>query len=142
MSTIDSVVAASNVSVPATTTTASTSAKQTLNGEMFLNLLVAQLRYQDPSSPMDTKDMMNQTTQLASMEQLTSMSKLTQESFSLQMRMAASNLVGKQVSYTDADGKNVTGVATSVSFADSVPMVTIGDKSIRLDVVSGVASAS
>jgi flagellar basal-body rod modification protein FlgD len=139
---IDGIVANSNVAVPATATTATTSGKQKLDGEMFLQLLVAQLRAQDPSSPMDTNAMMTQTTQLASMEQLTAVSKTSQESFSLQMRMAASGLIGKEVGYVDSAGVAQKGIATSVSYADSVPTVTIGDKSIRLDAISGVASAS
>ena len=144
MSSIDAIVAASNVTVSPTAaaTTASATAKQKLDGDMFMALLVAQLRAQDPSSPMDTNAMMTQTTQLASMEQLTSLTKVTQETFSLQMRMAASGLVGKQVSYTNSDGDVVTGIATAVSFAESVPTVTVGGKSIRLDVISGVTSTS
>lgn len=142
MSTIDAIVAASNTAVPATANTGTNTSKQKLDGEMFLQLLVAQLRAQDPSSPMNTNDMMAQTTQLASMEQLTSLTNVNQENFSLQMRMAASGLIGKQVGYTDAAGAAHTGIATAVSFAESVPTVTIGDKTIRLDAISGVASVA
>ncbi|MBN9239750.1 MAG: flagellar hook capping protein [Micrococcales bacterium 70-64] len=141
-SAIDSIVNNSNVQVPEAITAAQNSAKQKMDGEMFMQLLVAQLRAQDPSSPMDTNAMMTQTAQLASMEQLTSMSKLSQESFSLQMRVAASSLIGKEVGYVDADGKTQKGIATAVSFANAVPTVTIGDKSIRLDAISDVANAS
>jgi flagellar basal-body rod modification protein FlgD len=139
---IDTIVNNSNVQVPSSVSSVSNVSKQKMDGEMFLQLLVAQLRAQDPSSPMDTNDMMAQTSQLASMEQLTTMSNLTQESFSLQMRMAASGLIGKEVGYVDADGKEQKGIATAVSYADSVPTVTIGDKSIRLDAISGVTTAS
>ena len=141
-SAIDAIVNNSNVQVPASVSSVSNASKQKMDGEMFLQLLVAQLRAQDPSSPMDTNAMMTQTAQLASMEQLTTMSNLTQESFSLQMRMAASGLIGKEVGYIDSDGKTQKGIATAVSFADSVPTVTIGTKSIRLDAISGVTTAS
>jgi flagellar basal-body rod modification protein FlgD len=107
-----------------------------------MQLLVAQLRAQDPSSPMDTNAMMSQTTQLSSMEQLTSLTSLTQETFALQMRMAAAGLVGKTVGYTAADGTAQTGIATAVSYTGSVPMVTIGNQSVSLDAISGVVSAS
>ncbi len=137
---IDTIVNNSSVQVPSSISSVGNVSKQKMDGEMFLQLLVAQLRAQDPSSPMDTNAMMTQTSQLASMEQLTTMSNLTQESFSLQMRMAASGLIGKEVSYVDADGKEQKGIATAVSFADAVPMVTVGDKSIRLDAISGVTT--
>ena len=139
---IDTIVGNSNVQVPAAISSVTNASKQKMDGEMFLQLLVAQLRAQDPSSPMDTNAMMTQTAQLASMEQLTTMSNLTQESFSLQMRVAASALIGKEVGYTDADGKEQKGIATAVSFAQAVPTVTIGDQTIRLDAISGVTAAS
>ena len=37
--------------------------------EMFLKLLIAQLKNQDPSSPMDSKDMMQSITQMSQVEQ-------------------------------------------------------------------------
>lgn len=125
---------------------AATSAASTANGDLdkeaFMNLLVAQLRNQDPSSPMDTSQMMAQTTQLSTMEKLTELSDTQRESFALQMRMAATDLVGKQVSWTDADGADQTGSVSSVSFAGPVPTVKIGTSDVALDAVSAVTSPS
>ena len=124
-----------------TASAATRAPKQTMDSEVFLSLLVTQLRNQDPSSPMDTNQMISQTTQLASMEQLTTLTTLNEENFSLQMRIAASALVGKEVSY-EKDGKTVTGIADKVSFADSVPTVSIGGVEIALDSISGVTTKS
>ena len=120
--------------------TSRTAPKQAMDSEVFLQLLVTQLRSQDPSSPMDTNQMISQTTQLAQMEQITKLTSLGEENFSLQMRIAASGLVGKTVSYLDADGKPVTGTAASVEFSDSVPMVKVGDATVRLDSVSAISA--
>jgi flagellar basal-body rod modification protein FlgD len=116
--------------------------KQVMDSSMFMSLLVTQLQNQDPSSPMDTNQMIGQTTQLAMMEKITDMTTTSQENFSLQMRIAAAALVGKQVTYTGSDGNTVTGQATAVSYAGSVPQVTIDGKTIALDAVSGVAAAA
>ena len=116
--------------------------KQTMDSEVFMHLLVTQLRNQDPSSPMDTNQMISQTTELAMMEQLTTMAGLDEENFSLQMRTSAAALIGRTVSYTGPDGVAVTGVATSVSFVNAVPTVTVGGKEIQLDWISGVVDAS
>ncbi|WP_154792078.1 flagellar hook capping FlgD N-terminal domain-containing protein [Occultella kanbiaonis] len=116
--------------------------KQTLDSEVFLELLVTQLRNQDPSSPMDTTQMIQQTTQLASMEQLTSLARLTEESFSLQMRSAAAELLGREVSYLDADGATHTGIASAVSYADQVPTVMVGTERVALDAVSGLTATT
>ena len=110
-----------------------TAPKQTLDSEVFMALLVAQLRNQDPSSPMDTNQMMAQQTSLASLEQLTSMTNTSQEQFALTMRMAAMNMVGREVSYSDADGAIVTGSATGASFVNAVPSLTVGGKNVDLD---------
>ncbi|MEO6310265.1 MAG: flagellar hook capping FlgD N-terminal domain-containing protein [Leifsonia sp.] len=114
--------------------------KQTLDSDVFMQLLVTQLRNQDPSSPMDTNAMIAQTTQLAMMEQMTLMTKTTDENFGLQMRTAAANLIGKEVSYTDADGTTVKGVATAVSYLGAVPRVTVGGVDVALDAISGITT--
>jgi len=122
---------------------ASTAApKGELDKEAFMNLLVAQLRNQDPSSPMDTSQMMAQTTQLSTMERLTELADTQRESFALQMRMAAASLVGQQVSWTDAAGAAHTGNVSSVSYAGPVPMVKVGTDDVALDSVASVTTGS
>jgi len=114
--------------------------KQTMDAEVFLTLLVAQMKNQDPSSPMDTNEMMAQTTQLAMMEQLTALTDTFNENFALSMRQAAAGLVGQHASYLDADGTTKSGLVSKVSFEQGVPSVTIGDKTVPLDAVSGVTT--
>jgi len=137
MPTVDSVTAASAAPQTATTRTP----KQSLDGEVFLQLLVTQMKNQDPSSPLDTNEMMAQTTQLAMMEQLTTLTDTFTESFSLSMRQAAAALVGHEASYVDADGVTHTGTVTQVSFEAGIPTVTIGDKAVPLDAVSGITAS-
>jgi len=114
---------------------------QSFDSETFMKLLVVQLKSQDPSSPMDTNAMIGQTTQLATMEKLTTMADLSQDSYSLQTRMAAANVVGKQVTYAGADGIAVSGIASAVSFNGDKPTVTVGSKVVDLNALTGVASA-
>ena len=115
--------------------------KQEYDSELFLGLLVTQLRNQDPSSSMDTGEIVSQTTSLAMMEALTRMTELVEESFALQMRQSAADLLGTTVSYLDADGVEHTGTATAVSYRDAVPTVTIGGVTVDLDHVSAVTSS-
>ena len=114
--------------------------KQSLDSEVFLQLLVAQLKNQDPSSPMDTNEMIAQSTQLAMMEQLTALSTTANETFALTMRQTAADLVGRQAAYLDAEGVEHRGLVTSVSFAGATPQVLFGDVSVPLDAVSGVVA--
>ncbi|MCU1546793.1 MAG: flagellar hook capping protein [Homoserinimonas sp.] len=121
-------------------TSANRTPKQSMDSEVFMSLLVTQLRNQDPSSPMDTNQMISQTTQLAMMEKMTELATTGQEDFSLQMRIAAAAIVGKDVTYTGQDGKVITGVASAVSFAGPVPQVTVGGVEVSLDVISGITN--
>jgi flagellar basal-body rod modification protein FlgD len=116
--------------------------KQTMDGEMFMHLLVTQLQNQDPSSPMDTNQMISQSTQLAMMESISTMTTTSEENFSLQMRGVAAALVGQQVSYYGQDGSLITGTASSVSYAGPVPQVIVDGKEIPLDLVAGINAAA
>ncbi|TJY71496.1 flagellar hook capping protein [Arthrobacter sp. CAU 1506] len=116
--------------------------KQTMDGEMFMHLLVTQLQNQDPSSPMDTNQMISQSTQLAMMESIATMTTTSEENFSLQMRGVAAALVGQQVSYYGQDGALITGTATSVSYAGPVPQVIVDGKEIPLDLIAGINAAT
>lgn len=112
--------------------------KQSMDGDMFMNLLVIQLKNQDPSSPMDTNAMMAQTTQLAMMEKLNELASNSSQDFSLQMRSAAAALIGKTVSYAGPDGSAITGTASSVSFAGATPQVNVNGTSIAMDALTGI----
>jgi flagellar basal-body rod modification protein FlgD len=113
---------------------------QTMDANVFMSLLVTQLKNQNPSAPMDTNQMMSQTLQLSMMEKMTELTTSSKEGFSLQMRTAAAQLIGHSVGYTLADGTTGTGVASSVSYAGSVPSVTIGDLSVPLDSITGLTA--
>jgi flagellar basal-body rod modification protein FlgD len=136
-----------SVDTPARTQT-TRGPKQEYDSELFLGLLVTQLRNQDPSSSMETSEIVAQTTSLAMMESLSAMRTLVetstlqaQESFALQMRDNAAALLGKEVSYLDKDGVEHTGIATAVSYKDAVPTVTVGGVSVALDTISAVNSS-
>ncbi|MFF1530433.1 flagellar hook assembly protein FlgD [Cellulomonas sp. NPDC058312] len=120
---------------------AGTAPKKELDKDTFLQLLIAQLANQDPSSPMDTSQMMAQTTQLGMMESLSEIQASSREQFALQMRMASADLVGQQVTWTDADGKVQSGVVDSVDYSGSVPVLAIGAEKIALDSIAGVRPA-
>ncbi|WP_101847212.1 flagellar hook assembly protein FlgD [Zhihengliuella sp. ISTPL4] len=145
MTTVDSITgtlppgATPTSGVQTGSTTPAAERKKTLDSEVFLKLLVTQLTNQDPSSPMNTNEMISQTTQLASMEQLTALASTSTESFALSMRQTAAALLGQEAQYVDADGVTQKGIVTAVSYAGAIPTVTIGEKSISLDAVSGVS---
>lgn len=135
--TVESVGSTSGLYATATASTA----KQQFDSDMFMQLFVAQLKNQDPTSPMDTNQMLTQQSQLTSLELMTDMSSTSQEQFALAMRMAALGMVGKEVSYYDAEGEVVSGTASGASFEKSVPTIAVGDKKVALDAILSITSA-
>ncbi|PPK94518.1 flagellar basal-body rod modification protein FlgD [Kineococcus xinjiangensis] len=108
------------------------------NKDTFMKLLVAQLRYQDPSKPVDSSTFIAQTAQFSSLETLEGMSKNNTSMLAAQLRLQASSLVGQSVSYPGADGI-VTGTVTSASFAGTgEPVLKVDGKEIALSKVVSV----
>jgi len=124
------------------TTPSTSTPDQTMDSQMFLKLLVTQLDNQDPSSPMDSTQMITQTSQLASMEQLTDLNTASTNSYDLQMRSAAANVLGKTVDWTDGNGTAQSGTVTAVSFSGSTPTVTVGGATIALSDLTGISEDS
>jgi flagellar basal-body rod modification protein FlgD len=93
--------------------------KTQLDSDAFLKLLVAQLKYQDPSKPTDSTEMMAQSAQFTMVQRLEDMAKSTASTLGIEQGMAASSLVGRSISWRDPDGSTRTGTVTSASFGGS-----------------------
>ena len=118
--------------------TAASAAKPTATGatsatgfdkDTFMKLLVAQLKYQNPSSPADSGQYMNQMAVFAQVEKLGQLLTSQQASQSLQQRISAEALVGRQVTGQGSDAKPHTGVVTGLTFGSSGPTLTLSDGS-------------
>ncbi|EKO39475.1 MAG: flagellar hook capping protein [Solidesulfovibrio magneticus str. Maddingley MBC34] len=116
MSYVDSLLSATSGSSASSTTGKSSNG---LGMDAFLQLLVTQLQYQDPLSPMDDKEFVAELAQFSSLEQLTEinsgiegLSSLTQE----QQMIGAVNFIGKTIDATGTAVSVEDGKATSVTF--------------------------
>ena len=117
-------------------------ANQEYNSQLFLKLLVTQLANQDPSSPMDSGQMVSQTAQLASMEQMTSLNATTTSTYQTQMQATGTSMLGKTVTWTDADGVAQSGKVTAVAFSGKdTPQLTIGSTTVGLSSITGVSAS-
>jgi flagellar basal-body rod modification protein FlgD len=123
-------------------TTPTTPANQTMDSQMFLQLLITQLQSQSPDSPMDSNTMITQTSQLASMQAMSTMSDTETSNYTLQTRTAAAALIGKNASYVDSNGVTQSGDVTGVSFDSSDSFVTIGGVSVPIEDLSAVSTTS
>jgi flagellar basal-body rod modification protein FlgD len=119
-------------------TAPTTPPNQTMDSQMFLQLLITQLKTQDPDSPMDSNEMITQTSQLASMQALSTMSDTETSNFTLQLRSASAAMIGQNAAYVDANGVTQSGAVTGVTFYSDQPYVTIGGVSVPFESLTAV----
>jgi flagellar basal-body rod modification protein FlgD len=91
----------------AANSTQSRSPKSELGKDDFLQLLVAQMRYQDPTKPVDNREFIAQLAQFSALEQMMNVGKAANLS-------SAMTMLGKTVEATDPAGAAVSGTAISV----------------------------
>src|ERR1700759_5513315 len=90
-------------------TGATTTTSKSADKDMFLQLLVAQMKYQDPMNPTDSSQFLAQSAQFTALEKMQNVADQTAQLVTSQMAFGASSLVGRTVSWTDANGAPQTG---------------------------------
>jgi len=113
-----------------TAATSSSGLAQQLGSQEFLQLLVTQLRYQDPLNPMDDREFLAQLAQFTALEQMTEQARWAKMTFGL-------GLVGNQVTYRTEEGEILTGIVEALHIAGGVPVLSLGDREITLEQVVG-----
>ncbi|WP_372994086.1 flagellar hook assembly protein FlgD [Lutispora sp.] len=107
-----------------------------LNKDAFLNLLVTQLRYQNPLEPMDDKEFISQMAQFTSLEQAQNTNKIARLN-------SAYGMVGKLISATisseTGELQDVTGIVDSVRIVGDEAYLVVDSKEIPYESVNEVA---
>jgi flagellar basal-body rod modification protein FlgD len=122
-------------------TTSTTPATKTdlSDKDTFLKLLVAQLKYQDPSNPADSTQFLAQTAQFTQVQKLEQIATMMQG----QQLIGASALVGRTVTYQDENGVSQTGVVTKTKLnGDSEPTLVVGNTDVQLSKVTEVQATA
>lgn len=120
----------------------------TVARDEYLNLLVTQLRHQDPLEPTKQEDFLAQLAQFSTVEGIEKMNHSLESFLEAQTGAlsggsgdgsvihqiaSASNLVGKEVGYTTPDGEQATGEVDSVVITDDVVSLRVGDDLVAID---------
>ena len=125
-----------------TSTPSSTGKSGSADKEMFLQLLVAQMRYQDPSNPTDSSQFLAQSAQFTALEKMQDVADQTAKLLSAQMAFGASGLVGKQVSWTDTDGATKSGTVSGVTFGADGPVLSANGSTFPITSLLSVENGS
>jgi len=98
-----------------------------------LNLLVAQLRFQDPMKPTDSAALMQQTSTLSQVEMIKDMT-------AAQHLSTASALIGRTVTYIDAaTGVEASGVVESAGKVAGKTTLQVSGKEAELTSVTRIS---
>jgi flagellar basal-body rod modification protein FlgD len=108
--------------------------------DTFLKLLVAQLKYQDPSKPADGTALLGQTAQFQMVEKLQLLADQNIQLLSSQQASSAIALVGRTISYTEGD-RTLSGVVGSVRLTAGGPVLAVGQTDVPLSSVTKISSA-
>jgi len=103
-----------------------------LGKDQFLQLLITQLKYQDPTSPVDDKEFIAQLAQFSSLEQMqnlnTNMSDMMLGQQKLTALGQATQMIGQQVELFTHEGESLFGKVTGVQFKDGWPQIMVNGR--------------
>ena len=105
----------------------STTSSSSVDYNTFLQLLIAQMKNQDPTNPMDTSEYMSQFAKLSTVEQAMQTNSKLDALLSSQSLSQANGLIGKTVSFTDSTGASFSGKVVSVSINSDGSIATLQD---------------
>ena len=100
-------------------------ANGSLGKDQFLKLFVAQLQHQDPMNPMNDSEFMAQMASFSTLEQVTNLAAANQQMAASMSSTNAVGLIGRTVSYVDADDQIQTGKVDKVTTAGGKPLLTV-----------------
>jgi len=120
----------------------STAGRNELGKDQFLNLLITQLKYQDPFQPLNDHEFIAQLAQFSSLEQMQNLNTNIVAMMVSQQKLSAlgeaTRMIGKHVELHTRDGEQLFGEVTGVQFKDGWPQLVVGGKLYGFDEVVAI----
>ena len=105
----------------------------------FMQLLIAQLKNQDPMKPMEDKEFVTQLAQFSALEASEKMTQQMEELTGSQMLVQAATLIGKQVTAKLESGEVVTGTISQVKMLSGQPTAVVNGKEIDTSLITQIS---
>lgn len=112
-----------------------------LDKDAFLQLLVAQLRYQDPLNPNDPAEFMATTAQFTVVEKLDELTQQGENTAIISGLSMASSLVGRTVTFVGGDDAITSGLVSSAQVANGEVTLVTDNGVVDLSTVIGIGAA-
>jgi flagellar basal-body rod modification protein FlgD len=111
-----------------------------LDQDAFLQLLTAQLRYQNPLDPVDGSEFVAQLATFSSLENMVRLNTNVENMLKLQQITQGSSLLGRRVTYAEADGQSVTGLAQELRIDGDRIELKVDNRFVALSQVRSIAA--
>ncbi|MFV1965147.1 MAG: flagellar hook assembly protein FlgD [Pirellulaceae bacterium] len=115
--------------------------------DQFLQLLIAEMQNQDPLSPMDNSEILQQISQIREIGATNQLSNTLEAVLTGQNMATAAGLIGKRIQALSDTAEEVDGVVDRVSFentGDGVSARTlrlhVGEQEIRMENIRGIVN--
>lgn len=131
---------------PTTTASRSNSANaaamvgNNLTQDDFLKLLTVQLQNQDPMEPMKDTEFVSQLANFTSLQQTTDMSKTLTILAGTMQQTGSVAYLGKQVTLTDNQGKEISGLVSKVGVEDGMMYVLVNGQKYNVFSITSVTN--
>jgi flagellar basal-body rod modification protein FlgD len=106
----------------------------------FLEILMAQLKNQNPLKPQKSGKFVDQMASLTSLEQMTQMTNSLKSFQKSQQSQQFMTLLGKNVKATTSQGNTVQGEVESVRFTDDGSSVLIGGQDVGTNEIAAIST--
>ncbi|HOC91669.1 MAG TPA: flagellar hook capping FlgD N-terminal domain-containing protein [bacterium] len=116
----------------------SKTASNELGKDAFLQLLVTQMKYQDPLDPMKNEDFVAQLAQFNSLEQMMNLNESFEKMLVMQTLAQASAFIGQQVGWYNTDGTTGEGLVEAVEVIDGEPRLIVGTELVDVSTVFAI----
>jgi flagellar basal-body rod modification protein FlgD len=113
-----------------------------LGKDDFMQLLIAQLRNQDPMKPMEDKEFISQLAQFSSLEATEKMTAQLEELSTSGIITQAATLLGKQVTAKLTSGETVTGTVSQVKIVGGKPVAVVNGTELETSLINVIGTAS
>lgn len=112
------------------------------NGQMFLQLLVTQVQYQDPLDPVDQQEFIGQLSQFSMVEGLETLNAQFSDLLQMQQLTEGAALLGRTAEFETSDGVPGQGVVDRAYIQEGQLVVEIDGAAVPLDRVHGLVAAT
>jgi flagellar basal-body rod modification protein FlgD len=115
-----------------------TGVNSALGQDQFLELLVTQLRNQDPLNPITNEDFIAQLAQFSTLQGITDLNTSFGSLLKLQQLTQGASILGRTATFTDSSGLLQTAQITALNLSDGNIQFLSGDQTIPIDNVQQV----